>query len=196
MGWLIRKLRDLDAFLTAYGQCLRCHRSWKRASPVSVWHSPSSATFILCAECWADIVGEPDPHAGLILQGYADEYLKKHPRDPVIVGDILAAYGMAWRCGVEWRPQWRRPLMFDVHPMLGERRRSASQGMAAGLDIDQLQQDGAQEPWPVDMTDGEMARWTGVRPPYDEEPDDEPDPPGWNGAGSDTPNGDMEVGRG
>jgi hypothetical protein len=169
MRWLIRKLRDLDAWLQSYGQCQSCRRSWKRAAPVSVWHSPTEATFLLCIDCWSDIVGEQDPHAGLILQGYAENHLIRHPRSDEVVTDILAAYGMAWRVGVEWRPQWRRPLMFDVRPML--RRRGDEVAIQALTRPEVASQIG--RPFTVALN-----------------------PPGWDGAGSDTPNGDMEVGRG
>lgn len=253
MRHLLHLLRDLEAAITGYGQCLRCHRSWRHVASVSVWHSPTEATFLLCMDCWSDIVGEGDPHAGLILQGYADTHLIRHPR-PTEGRNIMAAYGMAWRVGVEWRPAWRRPMMFDVRPMLGERRRiTAGQAIAArpevgrvyGKRFDLMIEDDMPgfraEPMGTSwsrgggLTEEEAARWdravesgeaverlqrlvegkpgfydgndvgeptltppginpeTGMRYARGEDP---MDAPGWNGAGSDTEQGDMEANRG
>lgn len=261
---LLHLLRDLEAAITGYGQCLRCHRSWRTTASVSVWHSPSSATFLLCMDCWADVVGEADPHAGLILQGYLQQYLDDIPLTSTFVmsdetkRDMLAAYGMAWRVGVEWRPQWRRPLMFDVRPMLRERRgqfdarqvvarpevsrqigRRFTEVIELGESATPADVDRIKDTWEAGRRSGLMEAGVyggphaavvvetaiklvdkagdGHRILQPElsllmravdglnayvsmsqtvEPDDVIEVPGWNGAGSDTEQGDMEVNRG
>ncbi len=120
---LIHKLRDAEARFTGFGQCLRCHRSWKRASSVSVRYSPTSSMFPICMECWADVV-EDSETPGLVLQGYAAKLIAKWADQGVTTSpeterDILAAFGVAHRTGVQWQPGWSsRPLHYGVRPML------------------------------------------------------------------------------
>lgn len=178
MDWLIRKLRDLDAKLTAYGQCIRCRRSWRYASPVMVGFRdgrlrlPSSSYFALCISCYRHEVIKPD--AGLILQGWAVRAMDgQEPRDMERRTTILAAYGMAPRFPVELDmsfgdgPQTYRVRVIDERRRnrlgradlspTGERVASPQPRIPAPIpaqykvwprleemDIDQLQQDGAQ----------------------------------------------------
>lgn len=115
MSWLIRKLRDLDAWLTSYGQCVRCHRSWRYASPVMVGFGigprgyPGSSYFALCVGCYRHEVVKRD--AGLVLQGWAALAMRRNQL-PLGIGysdrqrKIMAAYGMAPRFPLELDTGW------------------------------------------------------------------------------------------
>lgn len=101
MGWLIRKLRDLDAALTSYGQCVRCRRSWRYAGWVMVEASSRDGFFCLCIRCWRDVARAP--LAGLNLQGWADKAIADNESRGSTYDRraILGWYGMAWRFPVE-----------------------------------------------------------------------------------------------
>lgn len=123
MRRLIRKLRDLDARLTSYGQCVRCRRSWRYASWVMVGFSLGSSYFCLCIRCYREEADKAD--AGLILQGWAARAMDDQATRPAAKRrEILAAYGMAPRFPIELDRGWSSgPDTYRVR-VIDERRRN------------------------------------------------------------------------
>ena len=190
---LIHALRDAEARFTGFGQGLRCHRSWRRAVHVTVWYRPSSGTFLLCDRCFQTERLKAD--AGLILQGYAarhlDRYGDSHGAEER--REILAAYGVAHHYPMELSRAWGErsydvrvaELQFpidDLGKMAEKRASQPKQG--SGLTAEE------EARWDEAVRSGEVVRRLSY---LIEDPEEAP---GWDGAGSDTPNGDMEANRG
>ena len=177
----VHRLRDLLAFLSNYGQCVRCRRSWRSAKWVMVRYDadPNVGMFCLCVGCWLKVASGSTP--GLSLQAWAFAALEEHTRHgsyrtPQVRRSILAAYGMAHRFELE-----ESDGSYEVRVRDTRRRNRLDRAdlSPAGERVINLGEGATPEA---------VERFREAWLPSD--------PPGWNGAGSDTELGDMETNRG